>query len=144
MGKNKIEAAIPLALLAALAGDQRPATKSQAAQVASYVQVPRDNGGTGGAPLADDLRVSDVVAIQLSQLFGQMDIDVLAGQGSRGKIAKLHVDLSAKRNKRDQHILVARRILADALIAALQAAKLPEALPGLTDVPLTGDDKAAF
>ena len=57
---------------------------------------------------------------------------------------KQRIDLTTGQEERDRVINDMRRLIAEALPPALKAAALPETLPGLTEVPQAGDDKAAF
>lgn len=139
--------AIPLALFGVLLKNQHPASKEMTTQYANRTNNNRINAGDKpkvAKPIASDLRICDVAAAMFGQTGWNLRIDQLAGDNTRQRLMKSSIDLTDEVEVRDKVIGDLRRIIADALPMALKSAGLPEALPGVTDVPATGDDKVNF
>lgn len=84
------------------------------------------------------LRVCDIAAFVFYERSAFLYIDHLLGRPEYERLKKLSLDFTGTIMSRNSQIEEARRAVAKALPPTLRAAGLPEALPGITDIP-TGD-----
>ena len=139
----KARAALQLGLLGGLLGDQRSAPEALIESVAMWISTGRTVGDKE-TTRAKDLRLCDIAAFMVTQLSSHLQLDLLVGEGTSQRLRNEPIDLTADRAQRDRTIAKMRQLVATALPPALSAAKLPPVLPGITDLPTVGDDKAAF